>query len=369
MLKKYILEIKERIEAFFWFLFYSIIFILGIIWIISELVKYFEPFISKDSIFISICILSIGVIGVSLLIAKFYNCFFFKIVFNKKYKPYIHNWINYLDKLIYLSIFIIVFGSVSMMSEFETFDREQIGLVPIISKYFDREYSGDLESQMLIQKEKENFRIKITNQLVAPLLLISCSCFVHDYKMRNYYKKEKVEIKIQGELTKIYDKEEVKNPKVEIKGSEGKVSFQWYERIEDTVGNIIWDEMMEKPINAGVYGVKAVLEETVKYERAESKFKDFKIEKASSIIEVQDNPNKVYDGQSIEDPSNIIKIEGERSIIFEWYQKETDENGEERWNLLDKAPKDIGSYKLQAILEKDPNHLAKVEKEFAITEK
>ncbi|MDE6475814.1 MAG: MBG domain-containing protein, partial [Erysipelotrichaceae bacterium] len=168
---------------------------------------------------------------------------------------------------------------------------------------------------------------------------------------------------------KVYDTEFVEDPtKYTVEGgSTGEVSFKWYEKNEDEAGNVTWKELTTKPVNVSVYGVKAVLAETDTHEGAESGVVEFRVTPAPSTIEIKDNLNKVYDGEVVEDPTDIEKTGSSGAVSYEWYEKEVARSGEETWKLLEKAPQDAGDYKVKAYLEADQNYLAaEGEKEFTI---
>ena len=164
--------------------------------------------------------------------------------------------------------------------------------------------------------------------------------------------KEQSTIIIHDNLNKVYDGKAVVDPtNVEKIGSTEAVTFEWYTADDK--------KLDEAPVNAGSYKVKAILPEDANYEGVEVE-KEFTIAKAISTIVIRDNLNKAYDGQVVEDPIDIEKIGSTGTVSFEWYMSDD--------TLLQGSPKEVGSYKVKAILAGDANHDgAEVEKEFTIT--
>ena len=82
--------------------------------------------------------------------------------------------------------------------------------------------------------------------------------------------------------------------------------------------------------------------------------------KGKSSIDVHDSLDKVYDGQTVAEPTSITKTGSNGDITFEWYQADG--------TPLQTAPSDAGSYKVKATLAEDNQYIgAEVEKEFTIT--
>ena len=79
-----------------------------------------------------------------------------------------------------------------------------------------------------------------------------------------------------------------------------------------------------------------------------------------STITINDDLNKVYDGQAVEDPTNVVVAGSTGNVSFEWYTLDG--------TKLSTAPMTAGSYKVKAILAGDTNYVgAEVEKEFEIS--
>ena len=174
-------------------------------------------------------------------------------------------------------------------------------------------------------------------------------------------------IEILDDLNKVYDEKEVAEPKAYRKtGSNGAVTLTWYKKEYDTTTKAItWTALANAPVNAGEYKVVAHLEEDDNHFDATGE-KEFTIEKAPSTIEILDDLNKVYDGQEVTLPTNIVRTGSKGNVTFKWYKKEA--NGE--WVLLEGLPKEVGEYKITVEVEEDENYLStETEKEFAITQK
>ena len=159
-------------------------------------------------------------------------------------------------------------------------------------------------------------------------------------------------ITIDDDLNKAYDGQPVVEPSVTTTGSKGTVSFEWY-----TVDGI---KLQVAPVDAGSYVVKAILVEDTNYDSIEVE-KEFTISQVSSSIIINDDLNKVYDGQAVVEPTDIVTTGSTGTVAFEWYTADG--------NLLPSAPVNAGSYILKAILADDTNHIgAEVEKEFIISQ-
>ena len=156
-------------------------------------------------------------------------------------------------------------------------------------------------------------------------------------------------ITINDDLNKTYDGQSVIEPSVTKTGSTGAVSFEWYEENGT--------KLQTAPTDAGNYKVKAFLAEDGNFTSAEVE-KDFTIGKASSTIIINDDLNKVYDGQAVVEPS-VTTTGSTGAVTFKWYMADD--------TPLQTAPVNIGSYKVKAILADDANHIgAEVEKDFTI---
>ena len=168
----------------------------------------------------------------------------------------------------------------------------------------------------------------------------------------NFEVKAPSSITINDDLNKVYDGTAVVNPiNITKTGSTGLVSFEWY-AVDGT-------KLPVAPVNAGSYKIKAILAGDTNYVGAEVE-KEFTITKANSTITIDDDLNKVYDGQAVIDPVNLTKTGSTGAVTFEWYMADGTQ--------LQTAPENAGSYKVKAILASDENFLTtEVEKEFEIT--
>ena len=163
---------------------------------------------------------------------------------------------------------------------------------------------------------------------------------------------KKSTITINDDLNKVYDGQAVEDPtNVVATGSTGNVSFEWY-TLDGT-------KLSTAPMTAGSYKVKAILAGDTNYVGAEVE-KEFTISQASSTVIINDDLNKVYDGQAVEDPTNVVATGSTGNVSFEWYTLDG--------TKLSTAPMTAGSYKVKAILAGDTNYVgAEVEKEFEIS--
>ena len=159
-------------------------------------------------------------------------------------------------------------------------------------------------------------------------------------------------ITIDDDLNKVYDGQAVVEPQVTVTGSTGAVTFKWY-MADDT-------PLLTAPVNIGNYKVKAILEDDANHIGAEVE-KEFTIGKAASTITINDDLNKVYDGQAVVEPTDIVTTGSTGAVTFEWYTADG--------TLLTSAPVNAGSYKVKAILAGDGNYAGiEVEKEFIISQ-
>ena len=161
----------------------------------------------------------------------------------------------------------------------------------------------------------------------------------------------KSSIVIDDSLDKVYDGTAVADPiGIVTTGSNGAVTYEWY-KADGT-------QLQAAPTEVGSYKVKAILAEDNQYIGAEVE-KEFTITKATSTITINDDLNKVYDGQAIAEPS-VTTTGSTGTVTFEWYSADG--------SKLATAPMNVGSYKVKAILADDANHIgAEVEETFAIT--
>ena len=146
---------------------------------------------------------------------------------------------------------------------------------------------------------------------------------------------------IHDELNKVYDGQVVLDPtNITKTGSSGAVNIQWY-----TADGV---ELGSAPSEAGNYKVKAILEGDINFESVEVE-KSFTISKASSMIIVNGDLNKVYDGQVVVVDSTIITTTGSSGIVsLKWYTADGVELGN--------APSEVGSYRLVITVGEDSNY-------------
>ncbi|MDE6475556.1 MAG: MBG domain-containing protein, partial [Erysipelotrichaceae bacterium] len=168
---------------------------------------------------------------------------------------------------------------------------------------------------------------------------------------------DQITVEITNDITREYREGQViENPEVRVtlNGSEftnGTITFEWYKQGETT-------PLASAPMNAGSYEVVAKLEGTANYASAQSAKKAFTIRKVASTITINDDLSKVYDGQPVSNPSTT-QTGSSGAVSFEWYT----EDG----TKLAEAPREVGNYKVKAILAEDNNyHGAEVEKAFTI---
>ncbi|MDE6195933.1 MAG: MBG domain-containing protein, partial [Erysipelotrichaceae bacterium] len=167
-------------------------------------------------------------------------------------------------------------------------------------------------------------------------------------------------IRINSYEGKVYDGTAVSNPTdITTEGSTGVVSFEWY-TADGT-------KLYSAPVNAGSYRVKAILAADANYASAEVE-KVFDITKASSAIIINDDLNKVYDGQAVMQP-NITQIGSQSVAVYEWYVKNEEVTKVDPWTRLLEAPTEVGNYKLVVKVTEDMNYYgATAEVEFSIQE-
>ncbi len=167
----------------------------------------------------------------------------------------------------------------------------------------------------------------------------------------NFIIKGQSSIIINDDLNKVYDGQPVVEPiNILTAGSTGAITFEWY-----TADGAL---LTSAPVNAGNYKVKAILAEDANFVSAETE-KEFEITKAISTITINDELNKVYDGNLVSNPQ--VSVTGSTGAVsFEWYTVDG--------TPLTSAPVNAGNYKVKAILAGDSNHdNAETEKEFTIT--
>ena len=153
-----------------------------------------------------------------------------------------------------------------------------------------------------------------------------------------------IEIKNADALNKVYDG----NPIVDVdyvQSREGKVRIEYYKGTE-TVGEILTD----KPVNAGKYTVKLVLEAYKGYTETYTTA-TFEITKAPSTITIlnKESLEKTYDGNKVLDPEYETSREGQ--VRFEYYAGKSATG-----KPLDEAQTNSGTYTIKAILEDTENY-------------
>ena len=85
---------------------------------------------------------------------------------------------------------------------------------------------------------------------------------------------------------------------------------------------------------------------------------------AESTIVINDNLNKVFNGEMVQEPQNITQTGSQNTVSFVWYEKQ--ENG---WVELQASPVNVGEYKVVAIVAEDTNYKsASAEKIFHISQ-
>lgn len=99
--------------------------------------------------------------------------------------------------------------------------------------------------------------------------------FERSYPLKVRYQKQSSQIQITGEMDKVYDKAAVSTPAVSVTGSQGAVTYTWYQKTAD--GG--WTPLASAPVNAGEYKVRAEVAEDAAYGSAYAE-KEFTIEKA-----------------------------------------------------------------------------------------
>lgn len=90
----------------------------------------------------------------------------------------------------------------------------------------------------------------------------------------------------------------------------------------------------------------------------------FQVNQAESTIVINDNLNKVFNGEMVQEPQNITQTGSQNTVSFVWYEKQ--ENG---WVELQASPVNAGEYKVVAIVAEDTNYKsASAEKIFHISQ-
>ena len=113
--------------------------------------------------------------------------------------------------------------------------------------------------------------------------------------------------------------------------------------------------------HAGVWYMKAQVQETSAYTGLEV-VKSFTISKADSKISITtETRDKGYDEKPVAEPA-VEKAGSTNAVSFTWYQKKGD-----TWEKIGGAPKNAGSYKVEALVAADDNYnSAAAEKLFEI---
>ena len=159
-------------------------------------------------------------------------------------------------------------------------------------------------------------------------------------------------IEIKDDLNKIYDGQPVNPPTNIITTADEKdLKILWYTETGTRLSSA--------PIAAGNYIVKAIFEESDHLAGVEAE-KAFTISRAPSTITINDSLDKIYDGQEVKEPTDIVTTGSTGYVSYEWYTVDG--------VRLEKAPIEAGRYKVKAILHERGNYdRAEVEKEFEIT--
>ena len=90
----------------------------------------------------------------------------------------------------------------------------------------------------------------------------------------------------------------------------------------------------------------------------------FQVNQAESTIVINDNLNKIFNGEMVQEPQNITQTGSQNTVSFVWYEKQ--ENG---WVELQASPVNAGEYKVVAIVAEDTNYKsASAEKIFHISQ-
>ncbi|MDE6475501.1 MAG: MBG domain-containing protein, partial [Erysipelotrichaceae bacterium] len=151
----------------------------------------------------------------------------------------------------------------------------------------------------------------------------------------------------------LYTGNPVRDPKYTVEGSTGEVTIEWYE------ANDLTRPLEQAPTNVGSYVVKVSVAGTSTHNGA-SATASFQITKADSNIVIRDDLSKVYDGEPVSEPTKVETTGSQSKPVYEWYT----EDG----TKLAEAPRNVGNYKVKAILAGDDNHEgAEVEVEFSIS--
>ena len=116
------------------------------------------------------------------------------------------------------------------------------------------------------------------------------------------------------------------------------------------------------PTNAGTYYVKATVEGTSNYTGLTSDPVTFTIKKASSNVTITSNLDKTYDGNKVDEPT--YQTNGSTGSVSINYQ----ENKDNKWSDLSKAPTSVGKYRVVVKVDEDTNYSSALDtKEFAIS--
>ena len=116
------------------------------------------------------------------------------------------------------------------------------------------------------------------------------------------------------------------------------------------------------PTNAGTYYVKATVEGTSNYTGLTSDPVTFTIKKASSNVTITSNLDKTYDGNKVDEPT--YQTSGSTGLVSINYQ----ENKDNKWNDLTKAPTNVGKFRVVVKVDEDTNYSSALDtKEFTIS--
>lgn len=162
--------------------------------------------------------------------------------------------------------------------------------------------------------------------------------------------------------------------KAEVKEESGHTySYQWYEVSEKgrtTGGRPVKDATSKtldirsgKDVGEYYYYLEVTTEKTANGDKDETGFPvTFKVNKAASVIVINDDLSKTYDGQPVKAPKDISLSGSSKPPVFTWF-----ESVDGTWEKLDSAPINGGKYKVVVTVEDDERYLeAYAEKEFVI---
>ncbi|MDE6475921.1 MAG: MBG domain-containing protein [Erysipelotrichaceae bacterium] len=133
-------------------------------------------------------------------------------------------------------------------------------------------------------------------------------------------------------------------------GSDGAVTFKWYERQAD--GSFVEMQPGEKPINVNEhgYGVQAILAANQTHQGAESNVVPFQITPVPSNIHINNYASKPWDGVAVGIPTDITRTQNSATVTFKYYHADDT-------TIEIPAPSEVGEYKVKAFLAGDRNYV------------